>query len=210
MLHAGAKVVVSDFNSQLPRNVEELMKIQGIGRYTASAIASIAYNVPVPVVDGNVCRVLSRLKCVTNHIKAPVFNNKLGWSLAEQIIKANGGTSSPGEVNQALMELGSTYCAPSGSGIDDGDPLREFYMSTKLGSEIAIAVRDKNVDNFIGMRGENFINCCELCDNKNIISVFSNIAEKLNNTGLDLNDSCKIAHRAFPLDPPRKEKREVS
>ena len=88
LLHAGAKRVVSEYNGIVPNAVKELMKIEGIGRYTASAIASIAYGVEVPVVDGNVCRVLSRLTGVANHIKAGVLKDDLGWSLAERIIKA--------------------------------------------------------------------------------------------------------------------------
>lgn len=62
--------------------------MEGIGRYTASAIASIAYAVAVPVVDGNVCRVLSRLTGVANNIKANVFKDDLGWILAEKIVQA--------------------------------------------------------------------------------------------------------------------------
>lgn len=62
--------------------------MEGIGRYTASAVASIAYGVEVPVVDGNVCRVLSRLTGVANHIKAGVFKDDLGWLLAERIVQA--------------------------------------------------------------------------------------------------------------------------
>ena len=73
LLHAGAKRVVHQYNGVVPNTVEELMKVEGIGRYTASAIASIAYGVEVPVVDGNVCRVLCRLTGIANHIKAGVL-----------------------------------------------------------------------------------------------------------------------------------------
>ena len=76
-------------------------------RFTASAIASIAFDKCVPVVDGNVCRVISRLKGVANNIKAPIFKDKIGWTLAEQIVTAGDGKYA-GEVNQALMELGAT------------------------------------------------------------------------------------------------------
>jgi len=93
----------------------------------------------VPVVDGNVCRVLSRLTGIANHIKAPIFKDDLGWKLAEQIVcSENDGHA--GDVNQALMELGATYCAPSGSGIDDDDPLKEFYMSTVIGRSVVEAM----------------------------------------------------------------------
>ena len=210
LLHAGAKVVINNFNGTLPNTVDELITIKGIGRYTASAIASIAYNVPVAVLDGNVCRVLSRLKGVANHIKAPIFKDKLGWKLAEQIIHANGGTNSPGEINQALMELGATYCAPSGTGIDPSDPLREFYMSTKLGSDVGVAVRNNKIDDFVGMRSKSFANCCELCNNDAVLAIFTEISNELHdNIGFSVDDSRKIGHSSFPLNPPKKEKREV-
>ena len=102
---------VNDYNGVVPNTVEELMKVEGIGRYTASAVASIAYGVEVPVVDGNVCRVLSRLTGIANHIKAPVLKDDLGWALAKRIIdvkpigkqkKESLGT--PGEVNHATHE----------------------------------------------------------------------------------------------------------
>ena len=88
LLHQGAKHVVNEYQGELPQTVPELLKITGIGPYTASAIASIAFDVCVPVVDGNVCRVLSRLKGIANHIKAPILKDKLGWDLAEQIVRA--------------------------------------------------------------------------------------------------------------------------
>ncbi|OEU15327.1 DNA glycosylase, partial [Fragilariopsis cylindrus CCMP1102] len=110
-LHQGAKYVVKELDGKLPTTPQGLSKIQGIGPYTAAAIASIAFDVCVPVVDGNVCRVLSRLRGIANHIKHPILKDKLGWKLAGQIVEAGDG-SSPGMVNQALMELGATYCAP--------------------------------------------------------------------------------------------------
>lgn len=85
--------------------------MEGIGRYTASAVASIAYGVEVPVVDGNVCRVLSRLTGVANHIKAGVFKDDLGWILAERIVQARSSEDcnesheligSPGEVTNSF------------------------------------------------------------------------------------------------------------
>lgn len=131
LLHKGAKLVMDKYGGELPNTVEELMRIDGIGQYTGSAIASIAFNVCVPVVDGNVCRVLARLRGIANNIKAPILKDKLGWRLADQIVKAGDGKNA-GDVNQALMELGATYCSPSGSGVDSRDPLREYYWSTKL------------------------------------------------------------------------------
>lgn len=125
----------------MPRTSKDLMELPGIGRYTACAIASIAYGEKVAVVDGNVCRVLSRLRGIANQIKATALKDKHGWELAQQLIEAGDG-SRPGDLNQALMELGATYCAPSGTGTDKGDPLTGFYRSNRLGFEYATRRRD--------------------------------------------------------------------
>jgi len=65
-LHKAAKLIVSDYDGQLPNTVEQLQKIPGIGRYTAGAIASIAFNRPAPILDGNVIRVLCRIFCINS------------------------------------------------------------------------------------------------------------------------------------------------
>lgn len=98
MLHEGAVDVVSRFGGALPSSVEELMSIRGIGRYTAGAIASIAFNQRAPIVDGNVARVLARLE-----------GEEEPWRHAEALVKA---CKSPRMLNQALMELGATVCTP--------------------------------------------------------------------------------------------------
>ena len=104
MLHKAARVVASVHRGNMPPSAEELLSLPGIGSYTAAAIASIAYNEPIAVVDGNVERVLCRLA---------------GWH-------ANGGHARkverlaarlvdekrPGDFNQAMMELGATVCLP--------------------------------------------------------------------------------------------------
>jgi len=137
LLHEGAKYIVEHHNGEVPGTPDQLQKIPGIGPYTAAAIASIAFGVQVAVVDGNVCRVLSRLRGIAQHIKAPVFKDKYARDIAQQIVSAaadDDTACNAGDVNQAMMELGATYCAPSGTGIDPKDPLQEFYYSTKLGA----------------------------------------------------------------------------
>ena len=101
MLHAAAKQVVKEHKSQFPSTAEELRQLSGVGRYTSAAIASIAFDQPVAVVDGNVERVIQRL---------------LGKNLADETIwqKATNllSTKRPGDFNQAMMELGATVCTP--------------------------------------------------------------------------------------------------
>ena len=107
MLHRGARDVRDSFDGALPREPSELQSISGVGRYTAGAIASIAFDVAAPIVDGNVARVLSRFDALDADPASPEGKRAL-WSRAEAL--ATG--ESPGDLNQALMELGATVCMP--------------------------------------------------------------------------------------------------
>jgi A/G-specific adenine glycosylase len=99
MLRAGAVAVMEHFGGDLPTSVEELLTIPGIGRYTAGAIASIAFDARAPIVDGNVTRVVARLFGDDDH----------PWERAEALVQA---CESPRALNQALMELGALICTP--------------------------------------------------------------------------------------------------
>jgi A/G-specific adenine glycosylase len=87
--------------------VAELLKLPGIGRYTAGAVASIAYGVRAPVLDGNVIRVLSRVFDVAEDVTQPATRERL-WQLADSLVP----DERPGDFNQALMELGQAICVP--------------------------------------------------------------------------------------------------
>jgi A/G-specific adenine glycosylase len=102
-----AKTIVEDYNAKLPANFDELRALKGIGNYTASAIASIAFGLPTPVVDGNVFRVLSRLFA----IKTPI-NSSHGKKEFESIASRLMAHHNPGQFNQAMMEFGALYCTP--------------------------------------------------------------------------------------------------
>ena len=106
-LHAGARQVVDDFGGVIPQTTAELAKIKGIGPYTAGAIASIAYGQPVPAVDGNVIRVVSRLRGIRENVGIPSVKRQLEAEAAALIPAAR-----PGDFNQALMDLGSGVCVP--------------------------------------------------------------------------------------------------
>ena len=136
MLHEGARQVVNEHNGVLPCTVEGLLQIKGIGPYTAGAVASISAGVAAPIVDGNVLRVLSRVGAIAAHPKESAFaaDGKLAWQLARVLVEADDGRE-PGAFNQALMELGATHCAPSGTGIDEEDPLAALYRSTAIGRD---------------------------------------------------------------------------
>ncbi len=106
-LHNAAQKVVAEFKGRLPQDMPSLLKLPGVGRYTASAIASIAFNADAAVLDGNVKRVLARLFNLTDDVKSPAGEKKL-WALAERLVPAGRA----GDYNQALMDLGATICRP--------------------------------------------------------------------------------------------------
>jgi len=108
MLHAGAQAVVARHGGELPADREQLRALPGIGDYTAGAVGSIAFGLPLPVVDGNVERVLTRLHALGGDPRA-AKNKKRVWSLAGELVAGER----PGDLNQALMELGATVCAPT-------------------------------------------------------------------------------------------------
>ena len=106
-LHQGAGQVMRDYQGVLPSDPALLRKIKGIGPYTACAIASIAYGVPVPAVDGNVIRVISRLFLLPDNPLEPGPRRRIE-ELAEALVPADR----PGDHNQAMMDLGATVCVP--------------------------------------------------------------------------------------------------
>ena len=109
-LQTAAQQVVADYNSNLPQNADELQKLKGIGRYTAGAIASIAFGEAAPLVDGNVIRVFTRLFDIDADVTQTATKNEL-WSMAEDFI-AQVPAGKAGDYNQALMELGREICKP--------------------------------------------------------------------------------------------------
>jgi A/G-specific adenine glycosylase len=107
-LHAAAQMVMDEYDGRIPASAKELQKLPGVGRYTAGAVASIAFNEPTPVLDGNVIRVLTRLSDLAEDVTKTAVKNQL-WRLAAEQVPADR----PGDYNQALMELGQTICLPA-------------------------------------------------------------------------------------------------
>ncbi|KYR02153.1 hypothetical protein DLAC_00957 [Tieghemostelium lacteum] len=104
-IHEAAKYIVEYLNGKMPRTVKELLVLKGVGPYTAGAIASQAFNQVEPLVDGNVIRVLSRLRSIGANSKK-ASTTKLYWQLASDLVD----TEKPGDFNQSLMELGAILC----------------------------------------------------------------------------------------------------
>ncbi len=106
-LHTAAKIVLSDFGGKLPADPEQLIQLPGIGRYTAGAIASIAFGLDAPVLDGNIRRVLARVFNVDRPVDTGA-GEKIVWSLAGRHLPHGRA----GDFNQALMDLGALICLP--------------------------------------------------------------------------------------------------
>ncbi len=106
-LHATAKMVSEERNGIFPNQYSDLLKLKGVGDYTASAIASICFNKPEAVVDGNVYRVLSRVFGISTPINTTAGQKEFK-QLAQQLIDKK----QPGTFNQAIMEFGARYCVP--------------------------------------------------------------------------------------------------
>ena len=107
-LHKTSKTIVKNFNGNFPDSYDELIKLNGIGDYTASAIASICFNKYNPVIDGNVLRFLSRFHGIKRPIDSIIVKKEIKQIAYTLIIK----TKSPGDFNQAMMEYGALVCKP--------------------------------------------------------------------------------------------------
>lgn len=108
-MQEAAKTVTQTYNGKIPEDFQAILSLKGIGSYTAGAIASIAYGIPVPAVDGNVLRVITRITEDSSDIMKLSTKKKIEQALMEII-----PVSYPGDFNQALMELGAVICVPNG------------------------------------------------------------------------------------------------
>jgi A/G-specific adenine glycosylase len=106
-LHRAAREIVQHHGGKFPRTLDVALKLPGIGRYTAGAVLSIAYDAPLSVLDGNVARVLARLRAVRGDLRQPRRWRELA-NTAQNWLARNA----PGDWNQALMELGEVICTP--------------------------------------------------------------------------------------------------
>lgn len=127
-LQKAAGQIVDQFDGKLPADYEKLLTLPGIGPYTAGAIASIAYGIPVPAVDGNVLRVLSRITASYENIAAPKTKRA-----AEQALLKIMPSGQCGEFNQSLMELGAVVCVPNGPPECDRCPLADLCKARAEG-----------------------------------------------------------------------------
>ena len=124
-MHQAAKEIVTRFDGRMPRTRDELLTLPGIGRYTAGAIASIAFGERVPIVDGNIERVFCRVFRLHGNPKETVIQRRI-WSIAEALLPQEN----VGHFNQALMELGSEVCTPRNPRCEDC-PIRRLCQARR-------------------------------------------------------------------------------
>ncbi|HEX6387560.1 MAG TPA: A/G-specific adenine glycosylase [Anaerolineae bacterium] len=139
-LHEAAQIVIKQHDGRLPATVEELIELKGIGRYTAGAIASIAFDQPAPVVDGNVIRVLSRLFDLSDDVTTTAMKKRL-WQMAADLVPAER----PGDFNQALMELGQQICLPANP-LCLLCPVSAYCLARQRGTQLERPVRPPRKD----------------------------------------------------------------
>jgi A/G-specific adenine glycosylase len=154
-LHATAKYICEIYNGKFPNDYKSILSLKGIGEYTASAIASISFNLEYPAVDGNVYRVLARYFGISAPIDSGT-GKKTFYELAAQLIKGND----PGMHNQALMEFGALQCTPKNPDCSTC-PLNErchAFLNKKINELPAKQNKTKQRDryfNYIVLRNKN-------------------------------------------------------
>lgn len=137
-LKAAAGIVMEQYGGRLPRRKEELLRLPGIGAYTAGAIASIAYGQVAAAVDGNVLRVMARLLGDASDVGKESVRRELAKRLEDVMPE-----EFPGAFNQALMELGATVCLPNGKPLCAQCPVREICAACREGTWDKLPVKAK-------------------------------------------------------------------
>lgn len=137
-LKRAAEVLVAEYDGELPGSYEELLTLPGIGSYTAGAVASIAFGIPVPAVDGNVLRVISRVLGSYDDI----LKQSVKKSMEQKLLKAMPKDAA-GDYNQALMEIGAVVCIPNGQPKCRECPLSGLCLAKKQKLTEVIPVKTK-------------------------------------------------------------------
>ena len=136
-LHKAAKAIVEQYSGHFPDHYRDLLKLSGIGEYTAGAIASICFGEKVPAVDGNVLRVLSRILGSDKNVLLPEVKKEMTALLCAVM------PEEAGDFNEALMELGETVCLPNGAPDCDHCPLQKFCIAYEKDLTKELPVRIK-------------------------------------------------------------------
>lgn len=137
-LRKAARMIVSEFGGAFPSDYETLLKLPGVGEYTAAAVASIAFGEKVSAVDGNLLRVAARVE----NIRENILDGKVK-KMIRTLLENTMPAEYPGEFNQALMDLGATVCLPNGAPLCDRCPLFPFCEARRLGIAEELPIKEK-------------------------------------------------------------------
>ena len=137
-MQKAARIIVDEYEGQMPKSYEEILALPGIGAYTAGAISSIAFQVPAPAVDGNVLRILCRVAEDDSDIKKEAVKKKV-QKLLEPLMPGDHS----GIFNQAMMEIGATVCVPNGEPNCSECPWNLFCKSHVNGTIDCFPVKSK-------------------------------------------------------------------
>lgn len=140
-LQRAAELIIRDFGGAMPSDPKQLLTLPGIGSYTAGAIAAFAYGVPAPAVDGNVLRVLARFFADGRNVLDPHVKTDVERTVGAALLR---DVSRPGDVGQALIELGATVCLPS-SPTCDRCPWRHLCRARREGTTSVLPLREKKI-----------------------------------------------------------------
>lgn len=135
-LQKAAKQILEEYGGEMPSLYEEIKKLAGIGSYTAGAIASIAFGLAEPAVDGNVLRVLSRFLNDSEEITKASVKRRF-----EELLRACMPKQNTGDYNQALIELGALVCLPNGKPLCGDCPLNSLCLAHRAGTEESLPVK---------------------------------------------------------------------
>ena len=135
-LHRAAVLLCEEYGGELPADYDRLLSLPGVGEYTAGAVASIAFGLPVPAVDGNVLRLAARITGsrldVLDAKNRKIFRSWMAAAMSQE---------RPGAYNQALMDLGATVCLPSGAPLCGDCPAGGFCLARQEGCQARLPVR---------------------------------------------------------------------
>lgn len=137
-LRKAAGMIIESFGGRFPEEYADILKLPGVGEYTAGAVASIAFGQAVPAVDGNVLRVAARVAGDDGDILRPEVRRRF-----RELVGAVMPPDRPGEFNQAMMDLGAMVCLPNGTPVCRRCPLAEQCEADRLGLQEVLPVRRK-------------------------------------------------------------------
>lgn len=138
-MHTAAKQVINDFNGVFPNTYEDIKSLKGVGDYTAAAIASFAFDLPYPVLDGNAFRVLARY--FNDPSPIDTGQGKIVFQIyAEEVLNRD----EPAEFNQAIMEVGAMVCRPKNPDCENC-PLNERCLAYNEGNPLSLPVKAKKI-----------------------------------------------------------------